>query len=267
MSIFGEWTRNVDELLWKFVTAQPFEHVVIPGFFTEEVAQQLATEFPEPRAEKDGGMWHKYDNPIERKFALNDFTGLNMINHVFGEMQKEEFVEIMRCLTDIPDLMADPHLHGAGLHAYPRGGKLDMHLDYSIHPVTGMERRVNLIVYLNKWAQQEGDTEFGGDLRITDDLTADVSEWGRVEPAWNTAVIFRTSDNSYHGIPDPIMCPEGDYRKSMAIYYVSPPRADACFTRRKAEFFPMPDQPLSEQLKRLYEIRKSRRLTDADLME
>ena len=41
-------------------------------------------------------------------------------------------------------------------------GRLEMHLDYSIHPISGMERRVNLIVYLNSDRQQE----WGGDLRL-----------------------------------------------------------------------------------------------------
>ena len=31
-----------------------------------------------------------------------------------------------------------------------RGSRLEMHLDYSIHPVSGKERRVNLIVYMNR---------------------------------------------------------------------------------------------------------------------
>ena len=39
-----------------------------------------------------------------------------------------------------------------------------MHLDYSIHPISGKERRVNLIVYLNKdWKE-----EFLGEVQLWD---------------------------------------------------------------------------------------------------
>ena len=63
----------------------------------------------------------------------------------------------MSTITGISDLESDPYLHGAGLHAYPHNGKLDVHLDYSIHPVSGKERRVNLIIYLNKdWRDDYG---------------------------------------------------------------------------------------------------------------
>lgn len=255
--VFGAWTNDVEGLLQRFVTAQPFEHVVIPGFFKEDVARAIVEEFPDPDYQ-----WHKYDNPIERKYARDDIMNLPAIKHVFETLQGEPAVDLMRQVTDIPDLTTDPYLHGAGLHAYPRGGKLDMHLDYSIHPHTGMERRVNLIVYLNEQWQSD---EYGGQLCITNDLNADPRGWAQISPDWNTAIIFQTTDKSYHGIPKPITCPQGEYRKSLAIYYVSPPRANANFSRKKAEFFPMPDQPLTDHMKRLYEIRKSRRLTNDEL--
>ena len=37
----------------------------------------------------------------------------------------------------------DPYLHGAGLHAHPRNGRLNMHLDYEKHPILeDKERRL-----------------------------------------------------------------------------------------------------------------------------
>jgi hypothetical protein len=34
-------------------------------------------------------------------------------------------------------------------------------------------------------------------------------------------VIFSTTDFSYHGHPEPLTCPEGMTRKSLALYYYS----------------------------------------------
>ena len=43
----------------------------------------------------------------------------------------------------------------------------------------------------------------------------------RVFPIYNTCVIFTTTSLSYHGHPDPLMCPRNQSRKSLALYYYS----------------------------------------------
>ena len=43
----------------------------------------------------------------------------------------------------------------------------------------------------------------------------------KILPIVNRCVIFSTNSNSYHGHPDPLTCPEGWSRKSMALYYYS----------------------------------------------
>jgi Rps23 Pro-64 3,4-dihydroxylase Tpa1-like proline 4-hydroxylase len=255
--MFGDWIQCIDTYRQTFQTALPYEHVVLPNFFSEQIIQSIFEEFPDPLGELD---WKHYDNPIEQKYALNNFSSLPTINKVFSYLQSEEVVGTMKQLTGMNDLEADPHLHGAGLHAYPHKGKLDVHLDYSIHPLSGKERRVNLIVYLNPhWKHS-----YGGDLQL---WNADLTECKElVMPAWNTAVLFRTSDISYHGIPSPIQCPPGEYRKSLAIYYVSNARPEAT-KRYKAEFFPLLHQPIDDRLQKLYDIRKSRLITQNDLWE
>lgn len=254
MDKFGQWINGIDKILCEFREAKPFEHVVIDNFWNEEFAKELATEFPNP---SDDEKWNLYKNPIEHKYACNDFSGLKSIQLAFEVLNSVDFIQLLRRLTGIPDLDIDPHLHGAGLHAYPRGGKLDMHLDYCIHPITGMERRINIIIYMNRnWLP-----EFGGELQLG--MNGDK----RVLSGWNTAVIFHTSDESFHGIPKQIMCVDGDYRKSMTVYYVTPPRPSADFQRKKAQFFPLPGQPVCDKLKRLYEIRKTRLINADDLLE
>ena len=43
----------------------------------------------------------------------------------------------------------------------------------------------------------------------------------QIEPIFNKAVLFDTSQNSWHGFPDPITCPVGKMRKSIAVYYLT----------------------------------------------
>jgi hypothetical protein len=38
---------------------------------------------------------------------------------------------------------------------------------------------------------------------------------------YNRAVLFDTTQNSWHGLPTPLTCPKGKYRKSIAMYYIT----------------------------------------------
>ena len=144
---------------------------------------------------------------------------------MWEELQSIKLIDLLSGVTGIDGLENDPHLHGAGLHYHPRGSRLEMHLDYSIHPISKKERRLNLIVYMNRDWQEE----WGGHLNLwegtKDGMTRGPTQ--RIAPMFNQAVLFRTSDISWHGMPDAIECPEGRARKSVAIYYVSDPRQEA----------------------------------------
>lgn len=253
--MFGDWTNDLRSVNLAFRQADPFPHVVIDGFLDANTAQQVVAEFPRPDE-----SWHFYNNPLEVKYTTNRIDALRTpaIAKVFASLQSDDTMARMRRITEIPDLETDPFLHGAGLHYHPRGGKLDMHLDYSIHPISGKERRLNIILYLNPaWKE-----EYGGHLELWDvDFTMPRQ---RVLPAYNRAVLFQTSDISYHGMPRALTCPQNDGRKSLAMYYVSPARPTAN-QRRKAEFRPLPDQIVSDGLATLYDIRKQRLLTEKDV--
>jgi len=265
--MLGEWASNLDSLAQEFTNGSPFEHVVIPNFFSDEFAACLERGFPMPHVPQDGLKWWVYNNPMEGKCALDDMAAMPLdFQHVFEMFQSDEFIELMRHVTAICNLEKDPHLHGAGLHYYPSGGTLDMHLDYSIHPKSGKERRVNLLVYLNR----EWSREFGGELLLMPSNDAGLMskdtdvEPKLVTPAWNQAVLFRTTELSWHGLPGPITSPMKIGRKSVAIYYVSDPRADAKH-RLKANFRAMPGITESEGKKTMRELRPERRIEASDI--
>lgn len=255
-SIFGSWIQNVKILNNEFISAKPFEHVIIDEFFNTKFAEQLEQNFPS----ENNINWCQYNNPIEKKFALNNFENLELYNYLFNILQNDKFIMLMSEICEIADLEKDPYLHGAGLHFHKRHGKLDMHLDYNIHPISGKERRINLIIYLNKnWLEK-----YKGDLQLWNSEFTNVQK--KIYPIFNRAVIFKTSDISYHGIPDPIECEDNMKRKSIAIYYVSSPRKDCKNIRYKAEFRPLPGQIINENMIELYRIRATRRIEEKDLV-
>jgi len=253
--MFGQWVHDIDRISQEYSTALPYEHVVIPNFFSDEYAEILGWNIPDPDE-----TWFKYDNPFEGKYLFNKFKEGDVAKKAIDLLYSKECVEYMSKISKIDALQVDPHLNAGGLHAYPRNGISGVHLDYNIHPISGKERRVSILVYMSKnW-----NTEWGGQLKIWD---ASLSTCKTIEHGlWNTAVIFKTNGLTYHGFPEPIKCPEGTYRKAIGVYYMSDPTPESLADiRRNAVYFPAPGQKVNEKMMRLYEIRRTRRLEPEDL--
>ncbi|EME31134.1 uncharacterized protein Gasu_16310 [Galdieria sulphuraria] len=249
-SVLGDWFRDWKQLQAfseSFKNSEPFPHVIIDGFFSEAFASSLLDNFPLPHKTNELIEWHKYENPLECKFATNDVNPLPQeLREAIETLQSTEFVHIAEKIS---------------LHFHPPGGKLNVHLDYSKHPKLDKERRLNLIVYLNR----EWRDSFGGHLYLYSSDTNNTPERAeaKILPVFNRAVLFRTSDISWHGMPNLITCPMDDGRKSIAVYYLSNLRMDA-ETRLKARFVAKDDISLDPGIaEELCKIR-SHRLLDAE---
>jgi len=257
--LFGNWIYDKGEqasLAKAFQTARPYPHIIIHEFLNAECAEACAAQFPS----KHDPHWNVYFNPMEIKLANSkaDTIPEALRELILHYLQHPHVLRVFESITGIPGLEADPFMHGAGIHCHPYGGKLDVHLDYGIHPLSGKERRLNLILYLSKgWKE-----EYGGGLQLWDDK---MQRCERTCPcAFNTAVLLRTSDLSYHGMPDPLRCPPDNPRNSVAVYYLSNPRQDIQH-RYKASYVKRPDDPSDEHMDFLRKVRVERRLTPEDL--
>jgi Rps23 Pro-64 3,4-dihydroxylase Tpa1-like proline 4-hydroxylase len=208
----------------QFENAQPFRHVIIDNFFDEETALKLSAEFPDYN---DPNIWSVYKNAIEdKKLTPNWDLFPKTTYQTFSLMNTPSFVEKIGKITGITNLIADYGMHGGGWHMHQRGGKLNMHKDYSIHPKLGMERRINIIIYMT----QDWKEEWGGGLEFwSHDKETNLPKEcvTKVHNKFNRAVLFDTTQNSWHGLPQAIDCPENVYRKSLAIYYLSEARPEA----------------------------------------
>jgi hypothetical protein len=58
----------------------------------------------------------------------------------------------------------------------------------------------------------------------------------KILPNFNDLAIFSTTDNSFHGHPDPLNCPEDRSRKLLALYYYSNGRPSQEKNRLKNDF-------------------------------
>lgn len=220
-----------------FHDGEPFPHIVIDNFFPTSVAKALEQEVPDFTS----GPWMQYNNAIEKKRVLNHWDRFPPTTYgAMSYLNSATFLEHLKTMTGIDDLRADIGLHGGGWHAHGRGEKLNVHLDYSIHPKLRLERRLNLIVYLTSgW-----HPAWGGGLGLwthDPDRKKPKALATLIECVHNRAVIFDTTRNSWHGLPDALECPERVVRKSLAVYYLSPPRAGIS-DRAKALFAPHKQQ-------------------------
>ena len=240
--------REIDweEVKHSFVNATPFNHVAIDNFFLPEVAAQISSEFP---SFDDPSLGH-YNNAIEQKKCYNKWDRFPKTTYqAFTMLGRESFLNKMRYMIDEPNLWLDYGLNGGGWHMHGPAGNLNVHLDYNIHPKLGEQRKLNIIIYMTP----EWNNAWGGGLEL---WTHD-SETKRpktldklVDNVYNRAVIFDTTQNSWHGLPKYLTCPEGVYRKSLAAYYVRP-APEGSDPRGKALFAPREDQkndPAVEEL-------------------
>ncbi|MEM1221077.1 MAG: 2OG-Fe(II) oxygenase [Bacteroidota bacterium] len=194
-----------------FATAKPYNYMVIENFLREDIANDLYEHFP-----KMTDLRKHYKGLNENKSEGSSFdTYHGSFAKVLDAIKSAEFTRWLEQIVQIDDLLLPDDHRGAGVHQGKNGSFLDVHVDFSVHPILNMHRRLNLLIFLNKdWKQ-----EYGGHLELwNEDVTVLEKE---IMPTFNRAVVFQTTDTSYHGY-DVINIPEGETRKSIYSYYYSP---------------------------------------------
>lgn len=213
-------TLNADPaaLQGQYVAAEPFPHIVLDNLFPADMLERVRDVFPKP----DGIEWRRFDNPEEKKLGFWHTCAIDPYLYDFLQaMNAPPMLAFLERLTGIDGLIPDPYFGGAGLHQILPGGFLKVHVDFNVHPKLNLDRRLNMLVYLNKdWRE-----EWGGHLELWDrDLTRCFE---KILPLFNRTVIFSTTDFSYHGHPHPLACPPGESRKSLSFYYYTNGRPEA----------------------------------------
>lgn len=200
------------ELRAQYIAAQPFPFVALQDLWDDAVLARVDDEFPGP-GERD---WLHWDTAEESKETSDGVRGLSpFIQTVLRQLNSDPFLEVVRSVTGLDDLVADDTYFGAGLHEAFRGGWLNVHGDWTRHPDKPLARRVNLLTYLNR----DWEPDWGGDLELWDEKTGKCAV--RVPPVFNRTVIFNTTPDALHGFPRPLTCPLGRSRRLISVYYWS----------------------------------------------
>jgi Rps23 Pro-64 3,4-dihydroxylase Tpa1-like proline 4-hydroxylase len=194
----------------KYVSGNPFPHIYFDNLFDEELLSDIVSEFPNA----NDIDWIKMNAVTSKKLASKDELQFGHYTRTFIHiLNSKPFLTFLEKLTGIENLIPDPSLEGGGLHQILTGGFLKVHADFNKHHHTNLDRRLNVIVYLNKdWKE-----EYGGFFEL---WNQDMSEAVvKLLPVFNRMAIFSTTSTSYHGHPDLVTCPEDRSRKSIALFY------------------------------------------------
>lgn len=195
--------------------AQPFPHIVLDGLFSESLLDRAVAELPIV------ARWARYNNVNERKVVCSDVSAFGPAGETLVHaLNSAPFIRFLERLTGLQGLIPDPHLHAAGYMKVPPGGFLGLHYDFSTQQELRLERRINVLLYLNR----DWRTEWGGQLELhsNDPLDSKSHSIVQIEPLFNRLAIFNTP-HALHGHRRPIACPADRARLCLSWYYYTAP--------------------------------------------
>lgn len=205
----GEFAALGSELHAAYSTATPFPHVKIDDFLPPALLEQVLGDTARlPKSEAS------FDRPQEQlKNSYSPALFPEGTRNLFWFFNSRPFLAFLERMTGIPGLIGDPYYVGGGVHEVKTGGHLDIHADFNHLPKLNLQRRLNMLIYLNR----DWKTEYGGQFEIWD--TGMKQCVHAFDPAFNRCVVFTTDSESYHGNPRTVAHPQGRSRLSMALYY------------------------------------------------
>lgn len=207
----GSLMRLAEEHARAYREAKPYPHAVFDDFVPQAIVDACVAEFPASTAT----IWDYYsDEGRTEKLALSDEAKMGPVTRqVVAQLNGPTMIAFLERLTGIKGLVPDPNLLGGGLHQLDQGGFLDVHADFNVHPKLRLDRRLNVLLYLN----QDWQEDWGGQFEMWDEHMEACRK--SVLPVAGRLVCFNTTSTSFHGNPQPIAGPPGTARRSLAFYY------------------------------------------------
>lgn len=229
---------------------EPFKHWYVDSYLEKEYAMELFMALSSiPLNEK----LYIYDNYFEKKFASDRLELFpRIVKQYLENTLLKQHLDFLEETTGIKGLIADPNFVGGGFHAHKTNGVLRPHKDFTKHRKTGLIRKLNVILYLNRnW-----DESYGGTLEL---WNKDMTSKTEIEPLFNRLVIFETPDN-IHGFSTPWQGPIP--RMSLAHYlYVVPSLEDFSKEHLSTQFVKNPSEETSEEIEALRQKRNKGRVS------
>jgi Rps23 Pro-64 3,4-dihydroxylase Tpa1-like proline 4-hydroxylase len=193
---------------------EPIRHWLFPKFLPYQAAANLKCEVEElfefrkkefKVFDRNGSMMYEWTNYNQ---STTPFA-YDLISY----FHSSDFVKWLENLTNINGLIPDIHLHGAGYMRCGKGDSLKVHTDFNWQADIKLNRVLTLVIYLNRnW-----DKKWNGDIQFWDKQNKKCVQ--KYFPDWGNCVIWEYDELGFHGHPNPIDCPDGEYRDGFRLFY------------------------------------------------
>ena len=201
--------RAAEGMAETYQSAEPYPHAGFDNFLPPEVAERVRQEvqaLPEAESSHNFAQENLKTNYLPER--LPTYT-----KNLFYALNSRPFLLFLETLSGIEGLIPDPYFMGGGIHKVANGGHLDIHADFNRHNKMNLERRLNVLIYLNRdWKE-----EYGGSFEIWNSGMTERAK--SFVPLFNRMVCFSTTSESWHGNPEKVNHPGGDPLLSIALYY------------------------------------------------
>ena len=192
---------------------RPFKHLIINNILEKNFAKNCMNNFPDLKNK----IWEKSNlEKIEIKFRSTWQSEFDIPPHLISLVRILNSSIILKALSKkfkIQKLIPDPYFSGGGLNVTEKGGLLDVHIDGNYHDNSGLNRRINILIYFNPGYKKH----WGGEFGLYDRNGKKCLK--KITPIFNRLIAFDTHDYSMHGLPNPINFPKNNPRKSLILYY------------------------------------------------
>ncbi len=200
-----------------YQSKSPYHYTCVDNFLPIEILEKVREE---ALAMGDSPAEHESGNE-KLKTSFNPDRMPAYSKAVFHALNSRAFIQFLENMSGIKGLIPDPYYGGGGVHRTNTTGFLGIHADFNHHTIMNLERRLNVLIYLNPdWKE-----EYGGSFEIwTNDMSEKVDGFA---PIMNRMCCFSTGSDTMRGNPEPVNHPNGDPRLSIALYYYTATWDDA----------------------------------------
>jgi hypothetical protein len=219
----------------KYPEKKPFPFAIFDDLFSDEYLNEVNNEIEiqnfsiDQRSEIDEEV--KIRSDFEDNEALPPYT-----KKIFDVLNGGKFLIALSKLTGISGLISDPYFDGGGINVIENGGTLAVHVDGTNQNRMKVCRRLNAILFLNDYWNNEWNGFHEQWVPIEQDLSPlDPNQnWEcvrKIRPRKNRLYIFTTNDHSWHGHAGELNVPVSVRRRSLISYYYtsSRPKSDLLF--------------------------------------
>lgn len=161
--------------------------------------------------------WTEFSNDYSKSLRkeCRNFTDSPLIESLANSLNSSKTINWIEKFTGLEGLIADPHFLGGGLCSLSSGNKLDLHTDFPWNNRLKLNRKVNLILYLNDtW-----DKEWLGFLEFWDNEKKSCIQ--RIAPVPNRLIVWLYDPDLIHGVPEILSCPSMVMRNNLILFYYS----------------------------------------------